>query len=77
MLAPLALDDAGWAAVASMVASVSALVAVLVGNRRGSVIEKKVEPVAQTVEAIHHSVTTPNGDPRTLAEIVSEAHPDS
>lgn len=61
-LAPPALTDAAWAALASMVASIGALIAVLIGNRKTSVVESKV--------------TTPPADGRTLGEIVSEAHPE-
>lgn len=60
--APLALTDAAWAALASMVASIGALIAVLVGNRKTSAVESKV--------------TTPAADGRTVGEILSEAHPE-
>jgi hypothetical protein len=70
------LDDAAWTSIASMVASAGALGAVLVGNRRGRVIEKKVDTGVETVTAVQHSVTTPDTDSRTMAAIVSAAHPE-
>lgn len=64
----VALDDTAWTALASMIASLGTLIAVLVTNKRVKVVDQKTE-------AIKSSVTTPNGDGRTIAEIVAEAHP--
>lgn len=58
-----------WPSVAAIVGSLSTLIAVLIGNRRGSVIEQKTD-------AVKNSVTTPATDSRTLAEIASELHPE-
>lgn len=68
-MSAVGLDDASWTALASMATSVGTLIGVLVGNRRGAVIEQKAS-------AIKESVTTPETDGRTIAEIVSEAHPE-
>lgn len=65
----IALSDAAWTSIGTIVASCATLIAVLVGNRRGTVIEKKTE-------AVRNSVTTPAEDGRTVGEILSEAHPE-
>lgn len=71
----LGLDDAAWTSIGGMVATAGTLIAVLVGNRRSSVVEQKVDTGVKTAQAIQHSVTTPADDDRTVAEIISENHP--